>query len=331
MLMYNKLFLLAIFICSCLAVTAQKNSSKTIPIIFDTDMGPDYDDVGAITLLHAFADSGKVKILATIASTKYDGVASVLNVLNTYFDRPDIPIAVPKGKALELRDSQHWSDTLIAKFPHSIKSNDEVPDAVELYRKLLAVQPDKSVTIVTVGFLTNLANLLQSKADKYSPLTGKELVAKKVKHLVSMAGKFPEGQEFNIDEDATSSKYTYENWPTPVLFSGFEIGEKIKTGLPLIHNTNIKNSPVKKVFEICIPKAAEDAQGRMSWDETAVLVAVKGYEPFYDVKKGRIIINESGYNKWDENGSDQMYLVEKVSPQSVQDYINHLMMHQPKR
>lgn len=329
--MYNKLFLLAIFICSCMAVTAQKNSSKTIPIIFDTDMGPDYDDVGAITLLHAFADSGKVKILATIASTKYDGVASVLNVLNTYFDRPDIPIAVPKGKALELRDSQHWSDTLIAKFPHSIKSNDEVPDAVELYRKLLAVQPDKSVTIVTVGFLTNLANLLQSKADKYSPLTGKELVAKKVKHLVSMAGKFPEGQEFNIDEDATSSKYTYENWPTPVLFSGFEIGEKIKTGLPLIHNTNIKNSPVKKVFEICIPKAAEDAQGRMSWDETAVLVAVKGYEPFYDVKKGRIIINESGYNKWDENGSDQMYLVEKVSPQIVQDYINHLMMHQPKR
>ncbi len=67
-------------------------------------MGPDYDDVGAITLLHAFADEGKVNILATIASTKYENVAAVFSVLNTYFKTPNIPIAVPKGDALELRD-----------------------------------------------------------------------------------------------------------------------------------------------------------------------------------------------------------------------------------
>lgn len=326
--MHSKLLLLTFFIVSFIAVTAQK-TNKAIPVIFDTDMGPDYDDVGAIALLHAFADSGEVKILATIASTKYDGVASVINVLNTYFNRPDIPVAVPKGNALELRDWQHWSDSLIAEFPHAIDSNNEVPNAVELYRKTLAAQPDHSVTIVTVGFLTNLANLLKSNPDEYSSLSGKDLVTKKVRQLVSMAGKFPEGQEFNIDEDATSSKYTYENWPTPVLFTGFEIGEKIKTGLPLIHDEAIQNSPVKKVFSICIPKAAEDSAGRMSWDETAVLVAVKGYEPFYTVKKGRIIIDEKGYNRWDVNGGEQMYLVEKASPQIVQDYINNMMMHQP--
>src|SRR3954465_13091135 len=90
-------------------VNAQKQ--KPVSIIFDTDMGPDYDDVGAITLLHAFADSGKAKILATIASTKYEGVAAVLNVFNTYFKKPGIPIGVPKGDALTLKDSQHWTDT----------------------------------------------------------------------------------------------------------------------------------------------------------------------------------------------------------------------------
>ena len=75
-------------------------------------------------------------------------------------------------------------------------------------------------------------------------------------------------------------------WPTTILFSGFEIGQKIKTGLPLIHDEQIQKSPVKDVFSICIPLAKEDSAGRMSWDETAVLVAVKGWQDYYALKKG---------------------------------------------
>ena len=160
-----------------------QNRKDTIPVIFDSDMGPDYDDVGAITLLHAFADSGRAKILATIASTKYEGVAAVFSVLNTYFQRPGIPIGLPKGDALYLRDRQHWTDSLINNYPHAVNANAEVPDAVELYRKILSMQPDHSVTIITVGFLTNLANLLRSQPDNYSALDGKSLVNKKVKKL----------------------------------------------------------------------------------------------------------------------------------------------------
>jgi hypothetical protein len=58
----------------CVLSQGQKNS-QAVPVIFDSDMGPDYDDVGAITLLHALGDSGQVRILATIASTKYNGVS----------------------------------------------------------------------------------------------------------------------------------------------------------------------------------------------------------------------------------------------------------------
>ena len=151
-----------------------------------------------------------------------------------------------------------------------------MPDAVTLYRRILAIQPDKSVTIITVGFLTNLKNLLQSKADMFSPLSGEQLVKQKVKQLVSMAGKFPAGSEFNINRDFLSAKYVYENFPAPVLFSGFEIGEKIKCGIPLIQNDSIVQSPVKDVFRISIPLAKEDSAGRKSWDETAVLVGVQG-------------------------------------------------------
>lgn len=299
------------------------------PVIFDTDMGPDYDDVGAITLLHAFADSGQVKILATVASTNYEGVAGVINIFNTYFHRPQLPIGVPHRNGINMRDEQHWTDSLLARYPHRIQHNADVPDAVEVYRKTLAAQPDHSVTIISVGFFTNLANLLQSAPDKYSKLSGRQLVQQKVAQLVSMAGKFPEGREFNVYMDSTSSRYVFTRWPTPIVYSGFEIGEKIKVGLPLIHNNQLQNSPVKEVFRICIPLSKEDAAGRMSWDETAVLAACKGIAPFYTLQRGRIILHADGSNSWDKTGKQQAYLVEKATPATVQAYIDQAIMHQP--
>src|SRR5437879_5149211 len=98
-----KVALSIVFLCFAMNAFSQIKPAR-VNIIFDSDMGPDYDDVGAITILHALADKGEAKILATMASTKYEGVAGVLNVFNTYFNRPDIPVGVPKGDALELRD-----------------------------------------------------------------------------------------------------------------------------------------------------------------------------------------------------------------------------------
>jgi pyrimidine-specific ribonucleoside hydrolase len=326
--MYRKIFVAFVFLCCAINSFSQK-ITKPVNIIFDSDMGPDYDDVGAIAILHALANKGDVKILATMASTKYEGVAGVLSVFNTYFKRPYIPIGIPKGKALELRDWQHWTDTLLAKYPHKIKANAEAEDAVKLYRKILAGQPDNSVTIVTIGFLTNLSNLLNTGADEYSSLSGAALVKKKVRLLVSMAGGYPAGKEFNMIQDAVASKKVYDNWSSPVIFSGGEIGEKIKTGLPLIHNDAIKNDPVKDVFRISIPMAKEDSLGRKSWDETAVLVAIEGYSPLFGLHKGRIVIENDGSNMWDDKGVGQGYLVERQYPEAIESLINKLIMHQP--
>lgn len=328
--MMRYFFILFCLCTFCIYIAqAQTIKPKQVNIIFDSDMGPDYDDVGAIAILHALADKGEAHILATMASTKYPGVAAVLDVFNTYFNRQHIPIGVPKGNALELRDWQHWTDTLIARYPHKIKSNDEAQDAVILYRKILAAQPDNNVTIVTIGFLTNLSNLLNTKADKYSNLDGKQLVKRKVKLLVCMGGKFPSGYEFNVMKDAPASQNVYTNWPTHVIFNGFEIGEKIKAGLPLIHNERIRNSPVKDAFRISIPQAKEDSLGRKSWDETAVLIAIRGYDQFYTLHPGRIKVEADGKNTWDDSGQGQDYLVEKVDYKEVEALINELIMHRP--
>jgi pyrimidine-specific ribonucleoside hydrolase len=321
---------LIIFFTSILHICSLAQvAKKPVPVIFDTDMGPDYDDVGAIAMLHAFADKGEAQILATIASTKYEGVGPVLSVLNTYFKRAMLPVGVPRGEASILRDTQHWSDSIISKYPHLIRSNDETTDAVELYRKILATQPDNSVTLITVGFLTNISNLLQSKADDYSPLSGTDLVNKKVNKLVSMAGRFPKGKEFNVHIDAAASRYVFTNFKKPIILSGFEIGAKIKTGIPLIKDNSIKDSPVKDVFRISIPLAKEDSEGRMSWDETAVLVAVRGIEPFYKLSCGAMVVAQDGSNTWNPNGRGHCRLIENQPPATVQKIINELIMHQP--
>jgi pyrimidine-specific ribonucleoside hydrolase len=302
---------------------------QPVKIIFDTDMGPDYDDVGALTMLHAFADKGEAELLATIASTQYNGVATVLDILNTYFRRPDLAVGVPKGNALQLKDFQHWTDTLIARYPYSIKSNEEAADAVTLCRRILASQPDQSVTIVTVGFLTNIAGLLQSLPDEHSTLNGIALVEKKVHRLVSMAGAFPSGHEFNVKMDAASASYVFNHFPRPILLSGVEIGFPIKTGLQLTNNTEIKNSPVKDVYRMCMAMTTEDTHGRSSWDQTAVLVAVRGHEPWFDVKEGRIISDAEGRNEWDHPAKGHCYLIQKSERAVVAKEIEGLMMHQP--
>jgi inosine-uridine nucleoside N-ribohydrolase len=303
-----------------------------IRVIFDTDISPDYDDVGAMALLHTFQDQGKAKILATISCNAYEETGPAISVLNTYFKRPDIPIGIVKAKLPYERCKEGWAQAINKNYPHKLKSNDEAMEAVTLYRKVLAAQPDNSVTIITVGFFTNLANLLSSPPDKTSSLAGKDLVAKKVKQLVSMAaGIGKDGKsahEFNVWTDPKATRKVFAEWPTPILISGFEIGEKIFTGIPLIKNDAIKNSPVKEAYAIALASNKSEV-GRCSWDQTAVLVAIGGYAPYFDVKKLNFEIRDDGTNVLIP-GEKFTYLVEKMPPKEVAAVIEGMMMHQPK-
>ena len=310
---------------------AQKH--KPVTIIFDTDIAPDYDDVGAMALLHAFADKGEAKILATISSNSFETTVPTISVINTYFNRPNIPIGVVKDSLPNKLCQQFWAQGIISKYPHALSSNNDAMDAIKLYRKILSAQPDKSVTVLTVGFFTNLAGLLKSKADEFSTLTGKELIVKKVKQLVSMAARLDKGEksgyEFNVFIDAAATKEVFENWPTPVTLSGFEIGREILTGIRLANNKAIKNSPVKDAYEIALKKDSTTV-GRNSWDQTAVLVAVRGITPYFGFKKLNLKIEEDGKNVMIP-GSKFTYLTFQQTPAQIAKTIENLMMHQPQQ
>lgn len=324
--MKNKISLLLI-ICILWVFSSCTHPPQPVSVIFDTDMGPDYDDVGALSVLHALADSGEAKILATVSSNMYINSIPCIEVINTYFNRPDIPLGAPR-KGPDISDPRfgedYWPEFLPANYPHTVKSSADAPDAVQVYRRILSSQPDASVNIITVGFLTNLAALLQSPPDQFSDLDGKALVKKKVRRLISMAGSFPKGREFNVYVDSVASVTVFNEWPTPVLLSGFQIGVAILTGLRLVA-TDVQNNPVKDVFSMCLKV---DVKGRCSWDQTAVLVGVRGPEKYFGTVKGRMIVLPNGNNTWqDDPDGPHEHLVWKMPKEQLTTLIEDLMMH----
>ncbi len=318
-----------------LAVNAQATAGRAagaepVRLLFDTDLESDVDDVGAVAVLHALADDGAVEILGMGLSVRHPWSAPCLDALNTYYGRPDVPIGVPKGKAPD--SGSKYARTVAAEFPHDLRSADDAPDVVALYRKTLAAQPDGGAVLVSVGFLTNVARLLESPADGVSPATGVELVRKKVRCWVCMGGGFPSGREWNISQDTPSSRKALELWPRPipVVFSGFEIGSAIATGRGL--KATPASSPVRRSYELYNGLA-----DRQSWDQTAVLYAVRGLDgglaDVWDLRTGgNVEVLEDGTNRWrDAPDRGHSYLVRKVPPAEVARRIEALMVRPPRR
>lgn len=311
--------------------TKKEITSSPKKIIFDTDMGPDYDDVGAIALLHALADKGECEILATVSSNSHPSVAPTIEALNRFYGKENLAIGIPDKPGVNFTANNNWNDSLLSKFAPDLRFKTEYPSASEIYRKILSQQPDNSVTIVTVGFTTNLSNLLKTKGDKHSPLSGIDLVNKKVKKWVAMAGHFPEGREFNVFTDSTSSSHAFDNWPTTILLSGFEIGEHILTGGKLAQ-LDPQNNPSSWAYKYNLATFADvPSKKRMSWDQTAVLCAIHDPERyFYVCGPGKIIVNDIGNNHWEPNvGENHYFLVHKHPYQKVADTIDSLMTYSP--
>ena len=320
----------ALFMSGCLDGIGHSGPKKaTVKIIFDTDISSDWDDVGAVAVLHSLANSGEADILAMCVSVTGEGAkwgAPCLDAINTFYHRPNIPIGVlSRGLAY---NNSFYSEQLAREFPYDI---DTIWDATDLYRKVLSEQPDSSVVFVTTGYMTNIANLLESKPDRYSKLSGIDLVRRKVIKMVSSAGRFPEGgYEYNLSSDVPSAKMVLDTWPRPILFSGYKVGSRINSGkrLPYLKGKN----PVARAFELASCKGCCNT----SFDQTAVLAAVIDPDLYWDiVPEGYTTMSanpEIGI-QWHPIKSIQhknhAYLVEKVPARFMEDIIEDLMMDLP--
>lgn len=311
-----------------------------VKLILDSDMLTDYDDAGAFAVAHALADSGECEILATLSSTRSNGSVAAMEIINAYYGRSEIPVGSPKGMGIDWQREGHRKFiNLQKKYPGAFKcpSSDVAPDALKVYRKVLASQSDGSVTICTIGFMTNLRLLLESKPDECSPLDGCKLVAQKVKVWYAMACFYPQGHEYNSDGDVASARYAIVNWPTPIVFCDFQYGRHLYSGRRLVESTSCEG-PVKDVFasdmmprEEITPCTWDQANGHPSWDQATVLFAVRGWEPFCNLERGIYeITDDEGYCVWRYNPNETRGRVyEKLRKEEVAGVIDELMCRRP--
>src|SRR5690606_29447885 len=143
------------------------------------DMGNDIDDALALDMLYKYADQNLVEILAVTINKNNKYAPLFVDLLNNWYGHPDIPIGVVTDGADSEGDSRNyaqatWEHQIDGEqaFKGTMPEDTTFPDAVDLYREILAEQPDQSVTIVSVGFSTNIARLLDTPADDISELSG---------------------------------------------------------------------------------------------------------------------------------------------------------------
>lgn len=295
--------------CLYVQPASQLQANEPVKLIYDTDMGNDIDDVFALAMINNLQKRGELDFLAITITKDNKYAAPYCQMVDAFYGNPNTPIGAVKDSGVETFDGKYLRQSLEAKdedgnlmFPFFDLANDHTKyyESVELLRKTLAAQEDGSVVIAQVGFSTNLARLLDSPADDYSPLNGRELAAKKVKYVVAMAGNYVEHQlEYNVMKDVPAAQKFFSEWPTPIYASGFEVGREIlMTGSAMMNDYEyVKYHPVKEAYKYY--RGTLDSQ-QCTWDLTTILFAARQDRGYFDLSEpGEINVDEKGFTTFE--------------------------------
>lgn len=291
-------------LCMPILLSSCNSEPKAEPlyVIFETDIGNDIDDALALDMLYKYQDQGIIQLKGVMLNKCAPDVGEYMDIMNTWYGYPDTPVGIVRNGADD--PWGHYAKDIVAMknedgspvYQRTHGNYDQLPDAHILYRKILASMPDASVIIPTVGFSTNLARLLDTPADEYSPLTGKELVAQKVKLLVPMAGNMEDQKyvEYNVQRDITSAQKVFHEWPTPIVVAPFELGLTIEYPGKSIEG-DFTWAPMHPMVESYRSYGDGSVQyDRPTWDLTSVLYAVEGDKWFNVSEPGSIRITDEG-------------------------------------
>lgn len=301
------LVLVAILVCDFVLLTSCSTKDDPVEpgrqeytgvplVILDTDLGSSTDDLFALEMLHRYEQEGRCRLLGVVVDRMGEANAAIADVMNCYFGHPETPIGlvregIPAPKVwidYEALPTYTNADGSLM-FRRNVSDYSTLPDGYVLYRRLLAAQPDHSVSICSIGFVTCLAQLLQSDGDEYSPLNGVELVRQKVKCIYQMGGVFGQSVEpdFNLSQGITFAQEFFRLWPKEVdmVFSPMEVGENIEYKPEQVISdvswTDVH--PIKQVYMKCNCNT-----GQMMWDPMAVIHAVEGDSLFTLSPRGTV-------------------------------------------
>jgi hypothetical protein len=260
-----------------------------------------------------------MRIVGMMADIPNPVAVAAIDAINTAYGHGDIPLGAVANS--EADTSPHgYSDALVQRLPHSARDSNDVPEAVDLYRRMLEDAPDESVVIVAVGAYTNLAGLLASPAAGGVP-SGRELVTRTVKRLVIMDGVFPGGWEAVTNQklDLAAARAVVEGtadapaWPTPIAWVDGYDGIATRVGGKLCEQ-EAADHPMRIVYEDlfeCEPP------GDGNWDAPALLYAIGDVPEVFSIhgRGGAAVINEKGGLSWrkpsDRRGDYYVHLVDQ--------------------
>lgn len=294
------------------AAPEKRLASRMMNIILDTDIDTDCDDAGALAVLHALQSRGDITILGVICCVPQEDCASCVWAINAAYGRSDIPVGLVRipdwignstyesyrchrAECTEDNTKPLYNKVITASVAERLPDNIHV-DAVTRYRELLSSAPDGSVTVCAIGTLTALAQLLDSGPDEISDLSGRSLVARKVRTLVSMAeAAHPSGRDcFNWRTDRVSAAKVITEWPTDLVVSN--MGRNIRTGRRLM-STLPADHPVHQAYRTFLGSTDAD---RPSWDQLAVMYAASGPSAVFTEhwESGLLFDEDSGAHEW---------------------------------
>lgn len=303
----------------------QNNDKQAVSIILDTDIGPDCDDAGALAILLKLAAQGEADLLGVMHCTSSPWGEGCISAINTYYGRPDIPVGTLQEPNFLNEDSYQKYNRYVAEhYPHAFYGGNRAEDATRLYRKLLSQAADNSVVVAAIGPLINLYHLLNSEPDEYFPLGGGDLVRQKVKRLFVMGGAYPSGKEWNFEMHPAAAKKVAAQWPTPIVYCGYEIGQPVQTGSRLFEETFVDN-PVRKAYELYL----DGEKTRSSWDLITAWIGVRGLSGLWGLEQdGWVEVHDDGSNEWKKgkvSGKDHSYITIKADRAEVEALLDKWM------
>ncbi len=302
-----------------------------IRLILDTDIGNDVDDALALAMIHALESRAEVRLLAVTITKDNRYAAPYVDLVNTFYGRPNIPIGVvhdgktPEDAPMLEQPDEHRDSSGRYVYPHRLEDGSHAPDAVELLTRILREQPDHSVVIAQIGFSTNLARLVKTP-------NGRKLIQQKVTTLYLMAGNFfkPE-PEYNVYKDPESAKILFQEWPTPMIFSGFEIGLQVTFPYEAIERdfAYTENHPVAEAFRIYVKRR----ENHPNWDSTAVLDAIRPDRGYFELSPpGRVTLGPKSTTIFtpDPQGNCRYLILKPEQVSRVRELITTLVSEPPQ-
>ena len=289
--------------------------------ILGTDWWTDCDDAVALRIAARAHKKGEICLLGVGINACMACSAASLDGFLSLEGIAEIPIGIDR-EATDFGGNPPYQKRL-EPFARRYRANEDVEDAVRLYRRLLE-ESDAPVEIIEIGFLQVIAAVLESQPDDISDKSGMELIREKVPKIWVMAGKWDEdaGREHNFARNQRAiagAKAFCEKCPVPVTFLGWEVGASVISGGTLQPEDYLRAAL----------RDFGSESGRSSWDPMTMVLALTGneHDAGYDTVQGWASIDaETGANHFrqDANGLHR-YVIKRMPDEFYRDQINSLI------